>query len=164
MRFRRAVRFALSAACLALFQLAPLSVQAAADTDAALTKTVADLDSALFGAYNRCDLDAFARYIAPDVEFYHDDNGLILGRDIVVERTRKYICHKVQRELIAGSLKVYPIEGYGAIEEGEHRFRPIAGGETGGVAKFVMVWKHEGDRWVLTRILSYGHIPEPTAR
>jgi len=147
-----------------LLLLAPVAASAASDADPVLTAEVAALDEKLFGAYNRCDLDAFARLFSSDVEFYHDEGGLTIGRDIVVENTRKYICGKVERVLIPGTLKVYPIKGFGAIEEGQHTFKSIAAGEGGGIAKFVMIWKKTGDQWQVTRVLSYGHVPGPDVK
>jgi hypothetical protein len=44
------------------------SIQSQAELD----KAVAALDTALFDAYNRCNLERFASFIADDVEFYHD--------------------------------------------------------------------------------------------
>lgn len=126
----------------------------------ALHDTIATLDHEVFAAYNRCDLETFERFFAPDVEFYHDTGGVTWTRQDVVDGTRKYICGKVRRELVDGTLRVHPIKGYGALEEGEHRFCPLDGGACQGIAKFVMVWREggeAGDGWRMTRILSYGH-------
>ena len=130
----------------------------AAAAEPSLTETITAQDKRVFDAYNACDLDTFAAAFTPDVEFYHDEGGVTWDRQSVVDSTRKYICGKVRRELIPGSLRVYPIKDYGAIEEGEHRFCQKDEG-CAGVAKFVMVWKREGESWVLTRVLSYGHRP-----
>jgi hypothetical protein len=130
----------------------------AAAAESSLTETITAQDKRVFDAYNACDLDTFAAAFTPDVEFYHDEGGVTWDRQSVVGSTRKYICGKVRRELIPGSLRVYPIKDYGAIEEGEHRFCQKDEG-CAGVAKFVMVWKREGESWVLTRVLSYGHRP-----
>jgi hypothetical protein len=138
------------------------STAIAADTnadDGALTQTITALDAKVFDAYNHCDLESFGRYFVPDVEFYHDKGGVTRDRATVIANTRKYICHKVRRELIAGTLKVYPIKDYGAIEEGEHRFCPIDGGVCEGVARFLMIWQHADGRWRMTRVVSYGHRP-----
>lgn len=37
-----------------------------------LLRTVASLDSALFDAYNQCNLKRFGTFFIDDVEFYHD--------------------------------------------------------------------------------------------
>lgn len=133
----------------------------AADDDEALTRTITALDTQVFDAYNRCDLDAFAAFFTPDVEFYHDKGGVTWNRQSVVDNTRKYICHKVRRELVTGTLKVYPIKDYGAIEEGEHRFCQLDTGKCEGIAKFLMIWRNKGGTWQMTRVISYGHRAVP---
>jgi len=49
-----------------------------------LTAPITKLDAGLFAAYNDCDLTSFARYIAPDIHFYHDKTGLMVGRSKLV--------------------------------------------------------------------------------
>lgn len=126
-----------------------------------LFDTVAALDAKVFEAYNRCDMQTFENYFVPDVEFYHDKGGVTWKRQDVVDGTRKYICGKVRRELVPGTLRVFPIKEFGAIEEGEHRFCQLDTGQCEGIAKFVMIWRQQGDSWLMTRVLSYGHRPNP---
>lgn len=130
-----------------------------ASPDSELYRIVAELDARLFDAYNRCDLDAFRALLADDLEFYHDQGGLMLGADAVTEATRKHICGKVRRELVPGTLEVDRIESYGAIELGSHRFCELEGEHCMGIARFVQVWKRDGDDWKATRIISFGHRP-----
>lgn len=133
------------------------SADAGEGRSGALYDTVSALDQAVFAAYNRCDLDTFEGYFVPDVEFYHDTGGVTRTRQEVMDSTRKYICGKVRRELVAGSLRVYPVKGFGAIEEGEHRFCQLDTGRCEGIARFVMVWRQHDGAWQMTRVLSYGH-------
>ena len=145
----------------ALILLMPALAAAVDDgtADAALTATVTALDRKLFDAYNACDLDTFTALFTPDVEFYHDKGGATFDRDTVVANTRQYICGKVRRELLTETLRIYPIKDYGAIEEGEHRFCELATGRCEGSAKFLMIWKRDGDDWRMTRVISFGHRP-----
>lgn len=142
-----------------LFAALPFAASANEDgtADAGLTATITALDTELFDSYNRCNLDRFATLFAADVEFFHDQGGVTTDRDTVVTNTRKNICGKVRRDLVPGTLKVYPIKGYGAIEEGEHRFCQLASGQCEGAAKFLMIWQQRDGAWVLTRIVSYAH-------
>ena len=87
-----------------------------------LDKAVASLDAALFDSYNRCDLEKFASFFVDDVEFYHDQGGVTLGKENLTDSVKKNICGKVTRELVPGTLHVYPMKGYGAVEMGVHRF------------------------------------------
>lgn len=72
-----------------------------------LDSAITALDAALFDAYNRCDLEKFASFIDENVEFYHDQGGVTLGKVALTDSVKKNICGKVTRELVPGSLKVY---------------------------------------------------------
>ncbi len=129
----------------------------AAEPATALTSMVRELDTQVFDAYNTCNMKVFAKFFSPTVEFYHDDGGASFDLKTVVANTRKFICGKVRRELLPETFSVYPIKGYGAIEEGEHRFCEIQTGKCEGVARFLMIWRQARGRWMLTRVVSYGH-------
>src|SRR6202795_4865439 len=92
------------------------------NSQAELDKTLTMLDAALFDAYNRCDLDKFASFFVDDVEFYHDQGGVTLGKAALTDSIKKNICGKVTRELVPASLKIYHMKGYGFVEMGVHRF------------------------------------------
>ena len=133
------------------------------DTRSALHRTVADLDRRLFDAYNRCDLKAFRNLLADDLEFYHDQTGLMRGADATTAAIRDNICGKVRRELDAGSLEVDKIEGYGALELGSHRFCEAEGSHCMGSSRFLQIWKQGADGWKVTRIVSFAHRALPAA-
>jgi hypothetical protein len=124
-----------------------------------LSRTVASLDSALFDAYNQCDLEKFGTFFIDDVEFYHDQSGVSHGREEVIEAVRKNICGKVRRELVPGTLEVYPMRGYGAVEMGVHRFHQpkVDPNKPVGEAKFIHLWQNKGGVWKITRVISYDH-------
>jgi hypothetical protein len=126
-----------------------------------LTAKIEELDRTLFDAYNKCDLDKFGNLFAADVEFYHDTGGVTRTREEAVENTRKYICGKVRRELVPGTLEAYPIKDYGAIAVGEHRFCQLSSDKCEGIAKFVLIWQNNNGDWRVTRVLSFGHRAAP---
>ena len=128
-----------------------------------LFRTVASLDGALFDAFNRCDLEKFGTYFVDDLEFYHDQGGVTLGRQKLTEDVKNNICGKVRRELVAGTLQVYPMHGYGAIEMGVHRFHHPKAEDTEpvGEARFVHLWQLKDGAWKITRVLSYDHHTVP---
>jgi hypothetical protein len=144
---------------------APTAVGAPSDS---LTRVVRGLDSALFAAYDGCDLGALGALAAEDLEFYHDQTGLSRGRHALVGAVRQNVCGKVRRDLAPGTLAVYPLRGYGALETGEHRFcDPRANrtctAATGGLARFVMLSRRdEAGGWQLARVISYDHAPRTT--
>lgn len=122
----------------------------------ALNRIIASLDAKVFDAYNTCDMKTFGEYFSEDVEFYHDKGGLMTTRQAVVDATRRNICHKVKRELV-GTLQVYPIKDYGAMELGTHRFCQIDTGKCEGEGKFLNIWRYQHGQWQMTRVVSYDH-------
>ena len=158
-RFIAAVIFvftALSSAPLTAQSVPPLD---AIKTDTELTRAITALDKELFDAYNTCDLDKMKSLVAEDLEFYHDKTGLAVGRQIFLDAIQKNICGKVQRELVAGSLEVYPLKDYGAVEIGVHRFTHPWKQDHGvvGEAKFVQLWQYKDGAWKITRVISFDH-------
>jgi hypothetical protein len=104
-------------------------------------------------------LKKFASFIADDVEFYHDEAGVTLGKEALTEAVKKNICGKVTRELVLGTLQVYPMKGYGAVEIGVHRFHHPGQEttETVGEAQFIHLWQYKNGAWKITRVISYDH-------
>ncbi len=130
------------------------------ESEKTLKQTIGALDTAVFDAYNTCDLVAFASYFADDLEFYHDKAGVTRTRQETVDAVKNNICGKVRRELVPGTLEVYPIPGYGAVEVGVHRFYPVGGGSNAaptGEAKFLHIWQNKDGAWKITRVVSYAH-------
>jgi len=129
----------------------------------ALFDTVSALDAAVFDSFNNCSspeqLQKHASYFAPDVEFYHDTGGVTWMRQDMCANTEKYACGKFRRELVPGSLRVFPIKDFGAFAQGVHRFCQFETGDCEGMADFIIVWRNQGGRWQITRVLSYGHRP-----
>ncbi len=149
--------FRTAAVCLLWASLAP--AQAPED----LYAVTADLDRRLFDAYNRCDLDAFRTFVDPEnLEFFHDHSGLSTSVDDLVDALERNICGKTRRQLEPGTLEVWPLPGYGAVQTGKHRFFQFGkdgAPDTGGtvLARFLHIWKLADGEWKLTRIVSYAH-------
>jgi hypothetical protein len=124
-----------------------------------LDKTVAALDFALFDSYNRCDLAKFESFFVDDVEFYHDQGGVTLGKAALTESIKDNICGKTTRELVPGSMHAYYMKGYGALEVGVHQFHhPGHEAEIGvGEGKFIHLWQYKDGAWKITRVISYDH-------
>ena len=124
-----------------------------------LYETVAGLDTELFDAYNKCQLDKLVPLVAENLEFYHDKTGLAVGRQAFIDAIRNNICGKVHRELVPGTLEVYPMEGFGAVEIGIHRFTHPGDPQNLGEAKFITLWEHKNGSWKMTRAISFDHHP-----
>ena len=122
-----------------------------------LYKTVAGLDSALFDAYNTCQINKLGSMVDQNLEFYHDQTGLAVGRQTFLDAIKTNICGKVHRELVPGTLEVYPLKGYGAVEMGVHRFTHPNDPTSLGEAKFVTIWQLKDGEWKMTRAISIDH-------
>ena len=125
-----------------------------------LDKAITALDTKLFDAYNHCDLKTFDSLLADDVEFYHGQGGVTLGRQKLTESIKNHICTSdTQRVLVPGTLRIYYMKGYGAIEMGVHRFlHPKTEAANGtGEASFVHLWQYREGAWKVSRVLSYDH-------
>jgi hypothetical protein len=120
-----------------------------------LYNTIMHMDSVYFNAYNTCDMDMQAVIYADNIEFYHDKGGLMTSKKELLESIKKNICGKVTRVLVPGSVEIYPINGFGAIEIGLHSFINHAEGDSKSKPdKFVIVWQQVKDKWVITRVIS----------
>ena len=135
---------------------------------AALVAELAEKDRALFDAVFGCKLDALPSLVADDLEFLHDKHGLTAasGKEFVDAITQGCKARetgqnfRARRELVPGSMTVHVLQGYGAMQMGEHRFYALRPGkpdlltESG---KFIDVWKEEAGSWKLARVISYDH-------
>jgi hypothetical protein len=158
-----AKRFALAGLAASLLLGGVFGINAHAQLPASdpLYQTISGLDSALFDAYNHCDLAKMGSMVADDLEFYHDQTGLSVGKQSLLDAVKNNICGKVQRELVAGSLEVYPLKGYGAVEIGVHRFTHPNDPQNVGDAKFVQLWQLKDGSWKVTRVISFDHNAPP---
>lgn len=148
--------------------LPPLAAMAVESADQGLFQQISAQDTAMFDSFNRCQdpaqLQRHASFFAADVEFYHDTGGVTWDREAMLANTAKYACGKFRRELVEGSLKVYPIKDFGAIAQGTHRFCQNGAQRCEGMADFSMVWRLRDGHWEATRVLSYGHRPAEQAQ
>ena len=120
-----------------------------------LYNTIVHMDSVYFNAYNACDMDKQAAIYADSIEFYHDGSGLETSKKAFLAAIKENICGKVTRVLVKGSIEVYEIPNFGAVEIGLHRF--INHAENNSMSrpdKFIIIWRHRNDQWQITRVIS----------
>ena len=126
-----------------------------------LFRTIQMMDSIFFHAFNTCDTSKSKSLFTKDLEFYHDAGGLTNYDENL--NSIRYRCNnkaKVRRELVKGTLEVYPIANYGAIEIGLHKFyytEPGKSEQLDGTFRFVHIWIHKNNDWKISRVISYDH-------
>lgn len=134
-----------------------VNAQSAKDS---LYNEIAHMDSVLFNAFNTRDVEKFKSLFSEDLEFYHDKGGLTNYEYTInfMKDVAKNNNNGLRRDLVKGSLEVYPIPGYGAMEIGAHTFCHLENGKQDcGTFKFVHIWQRKNGEWKITRVVSYGH-------
>jgi ketosteroid isomerase-like protein len=137
----------------------PKSQEASATPD--LYNEISHMDSVLFDAFNTRNLDKLKTLFTEDLEFYHDKHGLAFYEENMESFRNNFESpSKTRRVLEKGSLEVYPIKDYGAVEIGIHRFYTTDKGQPEkltATAKFVHVWQKKNGEWKISRVISYDH-------
>ncbi|GLX79459.1 hypothetical protein tinsulaeT_27990 [Thalassotalea insulae] len=120
---------------------------------------ISQMDKVLFDAFNSCDLTVMGNVFSKELEFYHDKGGVSNYEQTM--SASKSNCDKklgLKRKLIKESLKVFPINNFGAIQEASHQFCHMEKGKNDcGIFKFIHIWKKDNLNWKLIRVVSYGH-------
>jgi ketosteroid isomerase-like protein len=140
---------------LATSQVSPAHAQ----QEKPLFKEIAAMDKILFDAFNRQDAEGVKAAFSTDLEFFHDTGGLS-NFEQNQEATRKLFARNMhlRRELVPGSMEVYPVKDYGAIQTGQHTFCHLENGKNDcGTFKFMHIWKRGEGGWKLARVVSYSH-------
>jgi ketosteroid isomerase-like protein len=127
------------------------------------------MDSLVFSsAQNDCDLERYESFLSEDFEYFHDKAGFTDSKenemaDMAIfcgeeQRTRQ----PLRRELTKGTLKVFSMDNYGALEFCDHVFYLQINDGTEklvGSGRMTALWKLENNEWKLARIISYDHQP-----
>jgi Domain of unknown function (DUF4440) len=126
-----------------------------------LYNEIAGMDSVIFDAFNTHDLEKLKTIFSENLEFYHDKDGLA-GYEQTINNLKslfeKNLHTGLRRDLVKGSLEVYPIKDYGAVEICLHRFCHVENGKDDcGVFKNIMIWQNKNGAWKVTRVISYDH-------
>jgi ketosteroid isomerase-like protein len=133
---------------------------------------IAQADREFFKAvFDTCDADAVGEMIVDDFEFFHDKWGQIANSKAEFVAAIRGACErqaagtdfKARRELVAGSMAVFVMNNYGALQTGNHRFFKVEPGKADVPtehARFTHLWRLQDGRWLLARVISYDHIDE----
>lgn len=132
-----------------------------------MTAAIGQADHDLFAAvFDQCDTAKVEAMLTDDFRFVHDKDGESTRAQFVANleghcaRLATKEDFPARRELVPESLEVWPIDKYGALEIGVHKFyarlpgKPEELTETG---NFMTLWKKVGDKWLMAESISYGH-------
>lgn len=144
----------------------PMKAQVSEDSE--LFQTLRQNDSLLFNdGFNPCNLTQFKNLTTADLEFYHDTSGILNSSEEFIKVMANGICkkdnpYKSRRELVDGSLELYPLYNngklYAAIQIGNHLFYEKSSDKPetfNGRAKFTHLWILESNQWRIKRIYSF---------
>ncbi|GAB3516209.1 hypothetical protein GCM10027442_33420 [Emticicia fontis] len=124
-----------------------------------LYNEIAHMDSVMFNAFNAQDQETIKNTFDESLEFYHDKGGLTnYTQNIAATKNLFANNNGLNRKLVEGSMEVYPIKDYGAIQIGEHTFcHKENGRDDCGTFKFMHIWQKKNGVWKITRVASYDH-------
>ncbi len=123
--------------------------------DVKLYNEIVKMDAKYFNAYNTCDMKTQEEMFDDAIEFYHDKAGLATDKQGLLNALKENICGKVTRTLIKGSIEVYPIKNYGAVQIGYHKFFNKEEPNAKSIpSKFVVIWKKQENNWKIAKVVS----------
>lgn len=144
--------------------LISFSAIAGENKDLVLYNTILAQDKAFFNAFNNCNFEEWKKYLSEDIEFYQDNDKVTTTRKQLepafAGRCGKGNLWKLRRELIPETVEVHPIQDFGALQIGTHRFFLIEHGKPDkleATPKFIHLWRYKDGQWQITRVISYSH-------
>lgn len=126
-----------------------------------LFNEIYEQDSLMFVAFNEHNTEKLMAYFSEDLEFYHDKGGLSDYAGTSNGFKNLFLNNKttgLRRDLIPGSMEVYPLKDFGAVATSLHRFCHKENGKDDcGTFKNIMLYKKTANGWKVTRVISYDH-------
>ena len=128
-------------------------------TSGPLYNEIAHMDTLLFDAFNSRNIDRLKQFFDTSLELYQDNIGVRNYKETIDAFSNLFkMDYVLTRKLVSGSMEVYPIKGYGAIQTGMHVFSHIENGKyQEGTFKFMQIWQKKDNVWHVTREITYGH-------
>jgi hypothetical protein len=124
-----------------------------------LYNEIAHMDSVLFNAFNMRDSVTIKNVFDKSLEFYHDKGGLTNYAENMDSFKILFANNNgLNRKLVEGSMEVYPVKDYGAMQVAAHTFCHKENGQDDcGTFKFLHIWQKKEGVWKITRVVSYDH-------
>jgi len=126
-----------------------------------LAAEITAADQQLYVAFTSCNVEQYATFLSPDLEFYQDHTGLTnYQQNVDALRNRCAEGIHLRRELDKDTLIINAAPGAGAIQYGTQRFyskNPDGTDHLDATARFTNIWTKQSGTWKLTRIISFDH-------
>ena len=128
-------------------------------TSGPLYNEIVHMDSLLFDGFNSRSIDKMKIYFDTTLELYQDNIGVRNYKQTVDAFGNLFKQEYVlTRKLVPGSMEVYPIKDFGAIQTGMHTFSHMENGQLIVASfKFMNIWHKTGNDWKITRLVTYDH-------
>lgn len=137
-------------------------------TQSELYYILKEKDSIMFElSYNQLDTSILEELATDDIEFYHDQGGASYNKQDFINGMKGLgnLTYKARREVIEGSIEVFPMykngELYAGILKGEHAFFAKEPNDKPeyitSTAKYTTLWVLKNGIWKMSRIYSYDH-------
>ena len=135
------------------------STQTDTPTSGPLYNEIAHMDTLMFDAFNSRNIEKLKLIFDPNLELYQDNTGVRNYTETIEAFTNLFkMDYVLTRRLVQGSMEVYPIKDYGAIQTGQHIFSHVENGKyQEGIFKFMQIWQKKEGTWRVTREVTYGH-------
>lgn len=123
--------------------------------DETLQNKILSLDAVYFKAYNTCDMDVQSEMYSNNIEFFHDKSGLATLKEEILKGIKRNVFGKVTGTLIEGSVEIYPINNYGAVQISYHKFHNKAEPNAESIpSKFIVMWHNDNNNWKMSKVIS----------
>lgn len=133
--------------------------QADTPTSGTLYNEITRQDSLLFDSFNKRDIDKLSQFFDQKLELYQDNTGVRnFNESMAAFKELFEKDYVLTRKLVPGSMEVYPLKDFGAIQTGQHIFSHIENGKPQmATYKFMRIWQKKDGIWRVTREITYGH-------
>ena len=128
----------------------------------ALHETIVALDKLYWEAYNKGDSITLFNLMTDDHEFYHDIGGPTFSKEKMKVRLRNFINLNdgVVGKTVEGTMEVYELPDYGALQLSYRRFYDKKNPEWTAPARAIVLWKNTPNGWLRSRVVSLHENPK----
>ena len=128
----------------------------------ALHDTIVAMDKLYWEAYNKGDTTTLFNLMTDDHEFYHDIGGSTFSKEKMKDRLKRFynLDEGVVGKTVEGTIEVYGLPGYGALQLSYRRFYDKKNPEWTAPARAIVLWKRTPNGWLRSKVFSLHENPK----